>query len=63
MGTLAGIFSKSGTWACGAEAQVLGTGIQVHADIDQGMALGKGRAKQDMATDVLLASTEKLSTF
>lgn len=58
MGTLAGIFSKSGAWACGAEAQVLDTGIQVHVDIYQGGALGKGRAKQDVAADVLLGITE-----
>lgn len=63
MGTLAGIFSKSGAWACGAAAQILDTGIQVHVDIYQGNALVKGRTKQDAAADVLLGSTERLSIF
>lgn len=63
MGTLTGIFSKSGTRACGTAAQVLDTCIQVHVDIYQGNALSKGRAKQDVAADVLLGSIEKLSTF
>lgn len=63
MGTLAGIFSKSGTWAGGAAAQVLDTGIQVHVDIYQGDARVKGRAKQDVTAEVLLENTERLSTF
>lgn len=62
MSTLTGIFSKSGTWACGTAAQVLDAGIQVHIDIYQGNALSKGRAKQDVAADVLLGNTERLST-
>lgn len=62
MGTLAGILSESGTWAGGAAAQVLDTGIQVHVDIYQGDALGKGRAEQDVTADVLLENTERLST-
>lgn len=63
VGTLAGIFGKSGTWAGGTAAQVLDTGIQVHADIYQSGALVKGRTKQGATADVLLEKTERLSTF